>query len=219
MTLSRCDEADATVPMHVVVLVDKGLYPLASSLKTLKAMPWEGTVIFAGPEDGFGKGIVIADPGATMRWLYPKGLQSHPQGTAFLWTAIICMQDLGRLSSCSTDCSLHDNRCLSAVLAFMDLCCDNLATVQVQKQVEVVELAPNGSMQVGDIPVPYLARARCTEVRLMPSRTRRLAPTPMGELLSTLQDPIERGFRSQITPLVRKPRYDLMGGGRLANSG
>ncbi len=113
MTLGRCDEANTTVPIQVIVLIDKCLYPFASSLKALKALPRKGAMIFAGPEDGLSKGVVVADSRVTTGWRYPQCLQSRRKVLPFCRLPLSAGKTLGGcfpLAQLSSDTGIAELR-------------------------------------------------------------------------------------------------------------
>ena len=64
MSFSRRDVADAAVMVLVVVPVHEAGGPLPGGIEISEALGWKGGTVLGGAEEGFGEGIVVADPRA-----------------------------------------------------------------------------------------------------------------------------------------------------------
>lgn len=86
---------------------------------------------------------------------------------------------------------------------------NDLAAVDIDDEVQVIEHAAHRSTQVGDIPAPYLVRpARHPGHRLVAPRQR--TALAVGELTFGPQQPVQGRFRSHVAARIGQQRHHLM---------
>ena len=115
----------------------------------------------------------------------PKTLQGSPQRSAFHGTAVVCMQDAGPADSFLPHSILHQLCSELGLFVAMHFPSHDLATVDVDDQVQVVKGPGDGSAQIGDVPSPDLSwltgrMARGLGVMNWRARTAAMTESPMG---------------------------------------
>jgi len=153
MPRGRRDKLDATVAMLVVVPAHERQDPRPGGLQRGKPLGRICRPVFTGPEESFRERIVIADSWPTVRGHDPQALQRGAERRPFHWAAVVGMQDQ-RLQEPSVrhDRPVHDRRGMLAGFLFEDLPADDLATIEIENQIEVEEQAFDRARQPCDIP-------------------------------------------------------------------
>src|SRR4051794_27829794 len=166
----------------------------------------------AGPEQGFGERVIVADPRPAVGGDDTEPLEGGLHGGALHRAAVVGVQDEGAgEAALGPDRLAHEIGGQLGALALVDLPADDLAAVDVEDQVEVEEPAPDRAGHPGDVPAPDLAgTAGAVAGRRWATRWR-LGPAAMVLLPVGSQDAVEAGFRSEVAALVCEAGHDLAG--------
>ena len=212
MPLVRRDIVDASMLVLMVVPVDEAMDPVAGSDDVVKALPGEVRDVFAGPEQGLDKGVVVTDPGSAERGGDAELTEHHLDRLTLDHAAVVTMQ-YQRL----TRAALLPNGLLDQVagvdgaLVLVYLPAHDLAAIQVHDHVQEEEPSPHRRRQPGDIPTPdSVGCGRTVRDRRLGNRGLASPPT-MVLLILVPQDAIEGRLRGQVHPFVGQGRDNLPG--------
>src|SRR5215213_296602 len=168
--------------------------------------------VLAGPEQGFGERVVVADPRPAVGGDDAEPLERGLHGGALHRTAIVGVQDeRAREAALGPDRLADEIGGQLGALALVDLPAHDLAAEDIEDQVEVEEHAPDWTGHPGDVPAPDFAGAAGTVARGRLATRRRLGPAAMVLLPFGPQDAVEAGLRGDISALVCAAGHDLAG--------
>src|SRR4051812_17136611 len=168
--------------------------------------------VLAGPEQGFGEWIVVADPRPAVGGDDAEPLERGLHGGALHWAAVVGVQDEGAgEAALGPDRLAHEIGGQLGALALVDLPADDLAAVDVEDQVEEEEPAPDRAGHPGDVPAPDLAGAAGAVAGRRWATRWRLGPATVVLLPHGPQDAVEARFRGEIAALVCEAGHDLAG--------
>src|SRR4051794_22479591 len=200
------------MPVFVVVPGHKAGDPALRVLLAGEARCRPVRPVLAGPEQGFGERVVVADPRPAVGGNDAEPLESGLHGGALHRAAVVGVQDerTGE-AALGPDRAAHEFGGQLGSFALVDLPTDDLAAVNVENKVEVEEPAPDRAGHPGDVPAPDLAGAAGAVAGRRLATHRRLGPAAMVLLLFRPQDAVEAGLRGEIAALVCEAGHDLAG--------
>src|SRR3954470_797490 len=206
------DEPDRAVAVFEVVPGHETGDPALRVLLAGEPRCWPVRPVLAGPEQGFGERVIVADPRPAVGGDDAEPLEGGLHGGALHRAAVVGVQDKrAGEAALGPDRLAHEIGGQLGALALVDLPADDLAAVDVEDQVEVEEPAPDRAGHPGDVPAPDLAgTAGAVAGRRLATR-RRLGPAAMALLPFGPQDAVEAGFRGEIKALVGEAGHDLAG--------
>ncbi len=141
MPLTRGDEPNGAVTMFVVVPVHEARHPLLRRCEALVAVLWVVGPVLASPEQRLREGVVIGDSGAAVRRGDVQPLQCRLERRSLHGGAIISMQHQRLVDAAlAQHGALDDLAAVGHGLLVKDLGIDDLAAVDVDDHVEVIEL-------------------------------------------------------------------------------
>src|SRR5918912_2989894 len=206
------DEPDRAMAVFVVVPGHEMSDPALRVVLAGETRCWPVRPVLAGPEQGFGEGVIVADPRSAVGGDDAEPLEGGLHGGALHWAAVVGVQDEGAgEAALGPDRLAHELGGQLGTFALVDLPADDLAAVDIEDQVEVEEHAPDRAGHPGDVPAPDLAGAAGAVAGRRLATRRRLGPTAMVLLLFRPQDAVEAGLRGEIAALIREARHDLAG--------
>ena len=220
------DEADRAVAMLEIVPSSEALDPCPRRFDRCEAAGRPVGRVLAGPEQRFGKRVVIADARPADRCDYTELLHLRLHRCAphsMPGSACSCMHErgaavVGMKNERTGQAPLGPDRALQDLggelgrLAVVDLPADDLAAEDVDDEIEVEEGTGDRPRQPRYVPRPDLARCLGLEAGGWLAVRGRTGATAAMVLASLAQHPVEAGFRGDPDALVGQSRHDLAGG-------
>jgi hypothetical protein len=153
MTLLGRDEADTAVAVRVVIAVHELLHPSAGLVEAGKATDGVIRTVLAGAEQRLGIRIIVAGAGSAIGSGNPEPIQRRQQRLAFHRAAVVGMQDKQLVDTAlSQHRPTHHLSRIVGGLALVDLPADDLATVEIDDEVEVEKQPLEWPRQPTNIP-------------------------------------------------------------------
>src|SRR3954454_12506387 len=121
---------------------------------------WPVGPVLAGAEQGFGEGVIVADPRPAVGGDDAKPLEGGLHGGALHRTAVVGVQDeRAGETALGPDRFAHEIGSVLGAFARVDLPANDLAAEDIEDQVEVEEHAPDWTRHPGNVPTPDFAGA------------------------------------------------------------
>src|SRR5699024_18430 len=212
VTLVRRDVVDAAMLVLMVVPVDEVTDPLARGLERGKASLGEVRHVFAGPEQRFDEGVVVADPRSAERSGDPELAEHDLHRLALDRAAVVAVKDQ-RISDAAflPDGALDQIAGVHGTLVLVHLPAHDLAAEQIHDQVQEEEAAADIARQPGDVPTPHGVGRISAVSRWRSGRCRVASTSTMVLLVLIIEHAVEARLRSQVAALVSQLRHDLAG--------
>src|SRR5699024_7870663 len=169
--------------------------------------------ILASTKQRLGVSIVVGDTCATVRCNDPQLLKLGMNQRAFHGRAVIPMQNQwAMVALLAQHGTVNDCGAVGHGRGIKDFVANDLATVDVNEQIQIKELATDLGGQVGDIPAPANVGLVSKMSTRWPLPTRRCLAAPTVLFIGSMQDAIKTRFRSQVALLiVKQASHDLCG--------
>ena len=211
VALRRADVPDAAVAMIVVVPAHKLSCPGPGLVKVGEALGGELGAVLGRSEQGLGIGVVVAHAWPGVRG-FDAQMVEHGQHRGGLERGAVVAVQHGLAgqhgNALGQSRALHQMRGVVGVVRGVHFPAYDLATVEVQDQVQVEPAPDDGCGQIGHVPTPDLARGR-GDVRGRWTRGLGcLGPATVGVLPVLAQHPAEAGLASQVHAFVGQHGYD-----------
>ena len=215
MLLGRSDEAQCTVPVFVVVPLDEVVGPGSGFFDGGETARRQRGVVFARAEEGFGVGVVVADARARVRGSDAELVHEGVDGGGFKRAAVVAMQDQGLVFGgdvLGQAGSAQEGLGVGRVFLVPDFGSNDLAAVEVQDDVELVEAPCHGGWQPGDVPAPDLVGGAGYVGGLGSGGFGCPGASAMVLLAGLAQDPVEGGFGGDVGAFFGEFDHDLCRG-------
>jgi hypothetical protein len=212
MALIRGDKSNRTVPMDIVIPINKLGYPLTGVLDRFKSKFRIVRPIFARSKKRFRIRVVIADSRPAERSHNPKRFEFGIERRAFLGRTIVRMKHkrLERTTLCQNSLVNETGR-ITGTFPVKHLPPNNFSAEHVHNHIKVKEHTPDGTGHPRNIPAPDLVRPGCTKPLRWHVFSRLPATTPMVLLVSFVKDPVKTRLRGNISALVGQSGHNLRG--------
>jgi len=208
-------EPDGAVAVVVVVPVHECRHPQASLFLTAEGTSGIVRPVFHRAEQGFGVGVVVADPGSGEGPEHAQLLQPHLEGGGPHGVAVVGMEDQ-RLAAPPADPLPQAGPADKisgdlGILVIGHVPSHRLSAPDVDHQVEVEPHAPHARGQVGDIPAPELIRPSGLQSRHQAGLLGRPGAAAAVGLTMGMEHPVETALRADVDAPIRQGRHDLSG--------
>lgn len=168
MALCRCHEADAAMPVLVVVPADKIPAPAAGRLQVGKALLRPLRTVFQRAEQRFRVRVVVAHPRAAVRRCNAQVVHLLQHGRRLHRCAVVRVQyRRGEQAPLTEHIALQQPRAQLTALLLVDLPVHRLTAVDILDQVQVEILSSYRCRQMGAVASGsrYCARPGCPPPR------------------------------------------------------
>src|SRR5690625_3254872 len=194
----------------MVAPVDEVTDPLARGLERGEAGLGKVRHVFAGPEQRFDEGVVVADPRSAERGGDPELAEHDLHRLAFYRTAVVTVKHQ-RLSGAALlpDGALDQVAGVHGTLVLVHFPAHDLAAEQVQDQVQEEEAAADGGWQPGDVPAPNGVGCIGAMSGRRPGHSGWLGAAAMMLLVLVIQYTVKARLRGQVAAFISQLRHDL----------
>ena len=213
--LLRGDKPQGAVAMLLVVPRDELVGPLSGFPELSEAFWRQGGMVFAGAEEGFGVGVVVADAGPRVGRSDAQLIHQRQDGSCLEGAAVVAVQDYGRLFGSDffgQTGPAQKGLGVLGVLLLPDLSGNDLAAKEVEDDVEFEKASGEGRGQPGDVPAPDLVGSRSGVCGLGRGRLGGSGAATVVLLIGLPQETVKTRFGGDVLPVVGEFDDDLGGG-------